>query len=63
MENAKITNLYNLDETIAKEYLSQCPLICNQFLVHGKGIYSGIETRTCGIGRALVEKVILPELN
>ncbi len=23
MENAKITNLYNLDETIAKEYLSQ----------------------------------------
>ena len=23
MENAKITNLYNLDETIAKEYLLQ----------------------------------------
>ena len=23
MENAKICNLYNLDETIAKEYLSQ----------------------------------------
>ena len=23
MENAKITNLYNLDETIAKDYLSQ----------------------------------------
>ena len=29
MENAKITNLYNLDETIAKEYLSQ-------FTYHGR---------------------------
>ena len=29
MENAKITNLYNLDETIAKEYLSRS-------LIHGR---------------------------